>query len=212
MNNYRIINRKTIFKEYYLFRTFSFLLKIVLVNLISVKNIRNLNNYISEIHLVIKGKGTQNILNNYFNKNPSEVIVNGISKANACQKTCDLDEDINNVTIKFEEQIKSCSFMFLNLKNIIEIDLSNFDASEVNNMKWMFDGCKNLDKINFGNINTSFVENMDSLYKYCEKLRSINLSIFDTSKVKDMQYMFHNCKNLKYLDLSNFVLSENNIE
>ena len=69
MNKYRIIKRKTIFKEYYLFRTLSFLLKISLVNLISIKNTRNLNNYISEIHLVIKGNGTQNILNNSFNTN-----------------------------------------------------------------------------------------------------------------------------------------------
>ena len=176
MNKYRIINRKTIFKEYYIFRTLSFLLKISLVNLISIKNTRNLNNYISEIHLVIKGNGTQNILYNNFNTNPSEVIVNGISKGNTCQKTCDLDEDINNVTIKFEEQIISCYHMFYQLENIIEIDLSNFDTSKVNNMKRMFGECKNLEKINFGNINTSSVENMDSLFYQCEKLISIDLS------------------------------------
>ena len=123
MNKYRIIKRKTIFKEYYLFRTLSFLLKIFLVNLISIKNARNLNNYISEIHLVIKGNGTQNILSNEFNTNPSEVIVNGISKGNTCQKTCDLDEYINNVTIKFEEQIESCEHMFYGLQNVVEIDL-----------------------------------------------------------------------------------------
>ena len=129
MNKYRIINRKTIFKEYYLFRTFIFLLKIVSVNLISITNVRNLNNYISEIHLVIKGNGTQNILNNNFNTEPSEVIVNEISKGNTCKKICDLDEDINNVIIIFDKQITSCFYMFNNLQNIIEIDLSNFDAS-----------------------------------------------------------------------------------
>ena len=61
MNKYIIIKRKIIYKEYYFFRTFTFLLKIVSVNLISITNVRNLNNYISEIHLVIKKKGTQNI-------------------------------------------------------------------------------------------------------------------------------------------------------
>ena len=160
MNKNKIINRKIIFKEYNLFRAFSFLLKILLFDLISIKNARNLKNYISEIHLVIKGKGTKNILSNEFKTNPSEVIVNGISKGNTCQKTCYFDEDINNVTIKFEEQIKSCKKMFYNLQNIIEIDLSNFDASKVNDMGEMFNLCKNLEKINFGNINTSSVENM----------------------------------------------------
>jgi len=204
MNQIKFFKYNSIYKEYYLFRTFIFLLIIVLVNLISITNVRNLNNYISEIHLVIKGKGTQNILNNDFNTNPSEVIVNGISKVNSCIKTCDLDEDINKVTIKFEEQIKSCNKMFNNLQNIIEIDLSNFDASEVITMEWMFYYCKNLEKINFGNINTSSVEKMNKLFYKCEKLISIDLSNFDTSKVNNMEWMFADCINLKYLDLSNF--------
>ena len=203
MNKYKIINRKTIFKEYYLFRTFSFLLKIFLVNLISIKNARNLNNYISEIHLVIKGKGTQNILSNSFNTVPSEVIVNGISKGNTCQKTCYLDEDINNVTIKFEEQIETCYRMFYKLQNIIEIDLSNFDASKVNNMNGMFRECKNLEKINFGDINTSSVQNMYGLFYECEKLISIDLSNLDTSKVNNMQWMFDHCKNLEKINFGN---------
>ena len=210
MNKYKIIKRKKIFNEYYLFRVLTLLLKIFLVNLISIKNERNLNNYISEIHLVIKGNGKQNILSNEFNTNPSEVIVNGISKGNTCKKTCDLDEDINNVTIKFEEQIISCYHMFYGLQNIIEIDLSNFDASKVNNMEAMFYYCKNLEKINFGNINTSSVENMHSLFYQCENLISIDLSNFDTSKVNNMDWMFGSCFNLKYLDLSNFNTSNVN--
>ena len=39
--------------------------------------------------------------------------------------------------------------MFYELQNIIEIDLSNFDASEVNDMQWMFYNCENLEKNKF---------------------------------------------------------------
>ena len=204
MSKFKLLKYDSIYKRYYFFPTLTFLLKIVLVNLISVKNIRNLNNYISEIHLVIKGKGTQNILDDTFITSPSEVIVNGISKGNLCQKTCDLDEDINNVIIKFDKQIKSCSMMFNQFKNIIEIDLSNFDASEVNDMQFMFTNCENLEKINFGNINTSSVENLRYLFSGCAKLISIDLSKINTSNVKDMESTFSHCTNLKYLDLSNF--------
>ena len=126
------------FKESHLFQTFIFLLKIALVDLITIKNFRNLNNYISEIHLVVKGKGNKQILYSGFNTAPSEVIVNGISKGDTCKTLCDLDEDINNVTLIFDKKINSCNWMFYNLENIIEIDLSYFDASEVTMRKVCF--------------------------------------------------------------------------
>ena len=211
MNKFKIIKATKNTKSN-LIIIFTFLLKIVSVNLITLMNIRNLNNYISEIHLVVQGKGNQQILNNGYNY-LSEVIINGISKGNLCKKFCDLDADINNVTLKFETQIKSCVSMFLNLKNIIEIDLSNFDASEVKDVGSMFYGCENLKKINFGNFNTSSIESMYTLFYRCYNLISIDLSNFDTSKVKNMGYMFEDCKQLKYLDLSNFDTSNvNNIK
>ena len=180
-------------KDNNLILSITFLLKIVLVNLITIKNIRNLNNYISEIHLIIKGSGNQEILNSVFYTVPSEVIVNGNSKGDTCKKSCDLDEDINNVVLKFENKIKSCNLMFNHLKNIIEIDLSYFDTSEVTDIQWMFCFCSNLEKINFGKINTSLVENMNLLFCGCSKLTTIDLSHFDTSKVIKMNSMFNSC-------------------
>ena len=41
----------------------------------------------SEIHLVIQGNGTQNLLSDDYDILPSEVIVNGMSMPN-CFKTC----------------------------------------------------------------------------------------------------------------------------
>ena len=116
----------------------------------------------SEIHLVIQGSGEQQLLGDYFFtyiQQPSEVLVNGV-KDDSCSKTCNLVGDKNNITLKFDTQIESCYQMFYWLDNIIEIDLSNFDASKVRNMRWMFDGCSNLEKIEFGNINTPSLENI----------------------------------------------------
>ena len=50
--------------------------------------------------------------------------------------------------------------MFNSLNNIIEIDLSNFDVSQVTTMYFMLNGCSNLEKINFGKINTSSLKNL----------------------------------------------------
>ena len=112
----------------------------------------------SEIHLVIQGSGQQKLLDDlYSGVEPSEVLVNGV-KDDSCSKTCNLVGDRNNITLKFNTQIESCRSMFSGLGNIIEIDLSNFDASNVKDMRFMFDGCSKLEKIEFGNINTSSLE------------------------------------------------------
>ena len=54
------------------------ILKVVLVNLTKIKNLNNFysNNY--DIHIVIKGNGTQDILSTQFNDEPSDVFVNGL--------------------------------------------------------------------------------------------------------------------------------------
>ena len=176
-------------KESYLLLLFLFLLKIDLVNLIVAKNIKHLKNCNSKIHLVIRGNGMQQMLSNTFNDEPYQVIVNGV-KYDSCKKKCHLNRSQNGITLIFERQITSCSFMFENLNQIIEIDLSEFDFSKVNSMKMMFSGCSNLEKIDFGNKDISSVENMDSLFNGCTKLTSIDLSNFDTSKITSMNQMF----------------------
>ena len=90
-----------------------------------------------EISLIINSNGNTDILNNTFKFNPSEVIVNGIPR-DSCSKTCYLENDENNVTIKFSNQINSCENMFSGLDRILEIDFSNFDFSKVINMDSMF--------------------------------------------------------------------------
>ena len=130
----------------------------------------------SIIKLVIEGKGNINFLNNSFYLNPSNFQVNGLL-INSSQKIYNFNNDINNVTIIFDNQIVSCEKMFSELTNIIEIDLSNLDTSKVISMNAMFNGCSNLEKIIFGNINTSLVEDMYELFHHCQKLTSIDLSI-----------------------------------
>jgi len=203
-------------KKLYLFgyEIVLFLLRfVVTVNLVN-KRIRKLNDYYSEIHLVVQGNGTQKILSDYYRGlNPSEVYVNGVKDA-SCRKSCNLYGNLNNITLRFENQIGSCKYMFKSVTSIIEVDLSNFDASKVKSMESMFILCSNLKKINFGNIDTSSVENMRTLFSCCYSLSSIiNLSKLNTSRVREIDYMFNKCESLKYLDLSNFDTSKiTNIE
>ena len=188
------------------FKNLLFLIKYIIILLsikISNEHQRNLINYLSEIHLIISSNGTQRLLGNTFYKEPYEVKVNGILK-NSCKKTCDFDYEENNVTLYFNTPIISCEKMFYESINIKEIDLSNFDFSNVISMAYMFANCINLEKINFGNINTSFVKVMNHVFYNCSKLTSLNISTFDTSSIISMEGMFYYCINLLSIDLSSF--------
>ena len=94
------------------------------------------------------------------------------------------------------------------IKNILELDLSNFDTSKVANMSHMFNGMRNLTTLNLSNFNTSNVTNMGGMFFNMSNLTTLNLSHFDTSKVTDMGSMFYGMSSLTTLDLFNFNTSQ----
>ena len=182
------------------------LLNIVFVNFSKMKKLRHLYNN-NEIHLIINGKGTQNLLYNNFNPAPSAVLVNGILNS-SCTKSCYLPEDVNNITLQFSEQIKSCENMFLNLNNIIEVDLSDFDSSQVTNMAMMFKNCPNLISVDLSNTSRNKLENISSMFSSCSNMKTINFGNIKTSSVIDMEKLFYGCSSLISVDLSSFDTSK----
>ena len=94
------------------------------------------------------------------------------------------------------------------IKNILEIDLSNFDTSEVTNMGGMFYGMSNLTTLNVSHFDTSKVTDMSMMFYDMRDLTSLNLSNFDTSKVTLMYNMFYGMSNLTTLNVSHFDTSK----
>ena len=90
------------------------------------------------------------------------------------------------------------------IKNILELDLSNFDTSQVTYMQSMFFGMSNLTTLNLSNFDTSKVTNMQYMFSEMSSLTSLNLSSFNTSNVTDMNNMFKHVSSLTTLDLSSF--------
>ena len=93
------------------------------------------------------------------------------------------------------------------IKNIVELDLSNFDTSQVTDMQFMFYGMSSLTSLDLSNFDTSQVKYMNSMFSGTS-LTSLNLSNFDTSKVMKMSNMFFNMRNLTSLNLTNFNTSK----
>lgn len=94
------------------------------------------------------------------------------------------------------------------IKNILEIDLSNFDTSKVTNMSSMFGSMSKLTTLNLSSFNTSKVADISNMFYGMSKLTNLNLSNFDTSKVTNMSGMFSIMPSLTTLDISSFDTSK----
>ena len=105
-------------------------------------------------------------------------------------------------------QVADMQLMFSGMRNLTTLDLSNFDTSKVTNMKYMFRDMSNLTTLDLSNFDTSEVKNMESMFSRMSNLTALNLSNFNTSQVADMQLMFSGMRNLTTLDLSNFDTSK----
>ena len=93
------------------------------------KNIRKLI-YSNEIILKIIGNGTQQIISdNYYSEISSKIYVNGVLQDGAIRQVTNLQYETSIIKIELSSLLTSCAAMFSGLHNILEVDLSNFDAS-----------------------------------------------------------------------------------
>ena len=135
------------------------------------------------------------------NNDKCEVIINGKNgfKLNNFSEFYYVDESKNKEEKKYEivlkeiKQITDFGFMFDPLYcDIIQIDFSKWDVSNVTNMKYMFQNCDNISGISKWKV--SNVKDMSYMFWGCKNIPDI--SEWDVSYVKDMSYMFSKCKNI----------------
>jgi len=116
-----------------------------------------------------------------------------------------LDLDLSNFNTS---NVTNMGIMFHGMSSLTSLKLSNFDTSKVTNMQWMFFGMRSLTTLNLSSFNTSKVTDMSYMFATTLNLTTLNLSNFNTSQVTDMAYMFSGVSNLTSLNLSNFDTSK----
>ena len=71
--------------------------------------------------------------------------------------------------------------MFQQCKELLYLDLSNFNTSKVTDMSWMFAGCHKLKEIKgINNFNTNNATKINSIFKGCNQLLNLDLPNFNT--------------------------------
>ena len=118
LNSHILLYEINIFLYYNLF-----LLFIIIYYILHISKEEDIFNSTSKILLTINGTGNQSILSNYsiiyisngmekicyFNYTPDNILVNNISQKNKDTYVYNLTEQINNITIIWNNQIKDCS-------------------------------------------------------------------------------------------------------
>ena len=147
----------------------------------------------------------------YYYTEPEKVYLNGDSSMMFYSYWGDdklkgiLDIDLSNFDTS---QVTNMRGMFSGMRNLTTLDLSNFDTSKVTDMSFMFGSMSNLTTLDLSNFNTSKATNMSEMFLGMANLTSLNLSSFDTSKVTSMRYMFFGISSLTVLNLSSFDTSQ----
>ena len=116
-----------------------------------------------------------------------------------------LELDVSNFDTS---KVTNMQYMFIFMSNLTTLDVSNFNTSKVTSMEGMFLGMSNLTTLDLSNFNTSKVTNMNDMFSGMSNLNALNLFNFDTSQVTDMGGMFRNMSNLITLNLSSFDTSK----
>jgi len=216
MKTNKKIFSKTFRKQYFLLIKF-FLIYNLFFQIASKRNKiytkKKLSDFssLNEIFIKINGSGTQKILNSDYIYKPNRVYVQGNSTSylvDNYNRIAGLQNNENTIIMKWDDKLQNCSYMFRGLNNIIEVDLSKFDISEVRITKFMFSDCINLKNIIFNNYNSFILNEITYMFCNCQSLESFDLSSFDTSYVTNMAFLFSGCISLTSLNISNFNTSE----
>ena len=128
---------------------------------IKTKNVNRILQYSNVVTLTLIGNEYQKIIDSSYC--PDKIYLNYIEitleKGYIFINNSNLEENI--ITMIWNQKLDSFQNLFLD-SSAIEIDLSEFDTSEITTMESMFENCYYLQFINFGNnFNTSKVKSMD---------------------------------------------------
>ncbi len=137
----------------------------------------------------------------------AKISVKGITNMSSFFEGC-----VNLLKVDFSDsdtsQVAYMPLMFYECEKLTEIDFSVVDTGNVRNMANMFAGCSSLSEIDISNFKTDNVKTMQGMFSQCISLEEVEFGEKNTDSLIIMSYMFQECKKLKEIDLSTFDTSK----
>ena len=141
---------------------------------------KSLTKYLEEKLIIKKIKGSNNY--KYFPQTKEE-LKEIISKR--------IKEEGNKVDLNNIDVSKITDMSELFTQTNFNGNISNWNVSNVTNMRFMFYGCKLFNQ-DISNWDVSNVTDMSGMFYFCEKFNQ-DISNWDVSNVTNMHNVFHNC-------------------
>ena len=116
-------------------------------------------------------------------------------------------EEIVNLKYVFSDKLDDLSYMF-DRTNLVEIDFSGCDFSNIKKMNDMFADSKKLKKVNMSNLDLRNVFTTQYMFLNCDKLEEVNFSGCQTENLVNMGQMFRGCAKIEKIDLSSLDISK----
>lgn len=169
-------------------------------------------------HLDVSNLDTHNVTN--MRAMFGDAIISWNVKSSKYDFSEGVDEEILKTVwgdMDIHYKVTSNDYSWIDIENgcysLKELDLSNFDTSNVTDMSWMFQGSSGVESLDLSSFDTSKVVDMSGMFDIgmtfpSDKLKSINISSFNTSNVEKMRCMFFGCEGLESIDVSGFDTSK----
>lgn len=131
----------------------------------------------------INGTSLENLYSNYYKNSSGDVV------------------DLDLKYIDFSK-VTTISSMFSN-NSIKSIIIRNMNTSNIRNMSFLFYQVTNLTELDLSDWYTPNVTSVKYMFGLCRNLEIVNISNFDLTNCSSVSDMFYNCKNLHTLRLDN---------
>ena len=105
--------------------------------------------------------------------------------------------------------VNDMSRMFAYLESIVDLDLSDFKVKNVKNMEYMFTGMEKIQNLNLNWENKSDVSNMRGMFSGLTSIKLLNLSNFDTRNVTNMSAMFEDLRSVEGIQFGENFITKN---
>ena len=120
-----------------------------------------------------------------------------------------IDNGFIKIKVYFLDPLPSLDFLFYGCDDLINVDLSHINTTDMSRISYTFYNCKNVEQINFTSLDTSNLQYTEFLFAGCENLVDIiGFENINTSLIKYTTGMFFDCKNLRMINLSSFNLDD----
>ena len=120
------------------------------------------------------------------------------SKGEITVKLKEKEIEIEKGKEKVKKHITNMAYMFNNCQDIVSIDFSKFDTTNITSMESLFQLCPFKEIKGIENWNTTNVTSMKAMFSKCINLETFpDMKNWDTSNLKDISLLFNGCISLK---------------